>query len=99
MATTDWPGDALARPDARAASSIALRALPSGAALSGTRRTAGWPWRVRMMSSPASARCTSSVNWPFASVTDIRIRYSHAILSIRNRPLTGPFQGKRSRAG
>ena len=43
-------------PDARAASRSFLRDLWSGTALTGTRRTAACPWRVRMISSPACSR-------------------------------------------
>src|ERR1700733_3648108 len=64
------PATAFAAAEPRTARNNAPRDSLLGTALTGTSCTAGWPWRVRMTSSPASARRTSSVNCPLASLTD-----------------------------
>src|SRR5207302_2311281 len=74
-------------------SSNARRASRSTGFLTGTSRTTGWPCRVRTISSPASARRTSSVNCALASVTEISIALfplsEHREFGLSDSPIQG----------
>src|SRR5690606_33036935 len=90
------PGRALAAAEALILSISTRRSLACGILVTGTRRTISCPRRVRMTSSPASARFTSSVNWPFASLTDTRILPTPALklptALHKDGPSLGPSQ-------